>query len=65
MRDIKDIKEIVEQSMELTLNSIKFIELEILFRLAEKIGTLNNADKLYTLLSRGDVIYEKLIMKII
>ena len=31
MRDIKDIKEIVEQSMELTLNSIKFIELEILF----------------------------------
>lgn len=59
MRDIKDIKEIVEQSMELTLNSIKFIELEILFRLAEKIGTLNNADKLYTLLSRGDVIYEK------
>ena len=29
MRDIKDIKEIVEQSMELTLNSIKFIELEI------------------------------------
>ena len=59
MRYIKDIKEIVEQSMELTLDSIKFIELEILFRLAEKIGMLNNADKLYTLLSRGDVIYEK------
>lgn len=59
MRSIKDIKEIVDKSMEITLDSIKFIELEILFRLAERIGMLNNADKLYTLLSRGDVIYER------
>jgi len=59
MRSINDIKGIVDSSMELTLDSTKFIELEILFRLAERIGMLNNADKLYTLLSRGDVIYER------
>jgi len=29
MRDIKDIKEIVNQSMELTLDSIKFINFNI------------------------------------
>lgn len=59
MRSIKDIKKIVDESMELTIDSIKFIELEILFRLAERIGMLNNADKLYTILSRADIIYER------
>ena len=58
MRDIKDIREIVEGCMELTLDSLKFVELEILFRLAERIGMLEETDKLYTILSRGDVIYE-------
>lgn len=58
MRSIKDIRKIVDVSMELTFDSLKFIELEILFRLAERIGMLEDVNKLYTLLSRGDVIYE-------
>ena len=58
MRDIKDIRKIVDGCMELTLDSLKFVELEILFRLAERIGMLEETDKLYTILSRGDVIYE-------
>lgn len=58
MRSIKDIRKIVDGSMELTFDSLKFIELEILFRLAERIGMLEDVNKLYTLLSRGDVIYE-------
>lgn len=58
MRSIKDIRKIVDESMELTFDSLKFIELEILFRLAERIGMLEDVNKLYTLLSRGDVIYE-------
>lgn len=58
MRSMKDIRKIVDGSMELTFDALKFIELEILFRLAERIGMLGNVNKLYTLLSRGDVIYE-------
>lgn len=45
--------------MKLTFDSLRFIELEILFRLAERIGILNDVNKLYTILSRGDVIYER------
>lgn len=59
MRSIKDIKKIVERNMELTIDSIKFIELEILFRLVERIGMMDATDKIYTILSRSDVIYEK------
>lgn len=59
MRSIKDISKIVDESMELTLDSLKFIELEILFRLAERIDMLDDVYKLYTILSRGDVIYER------
>lgn len=56
---MKDIRKIVEGSMELTFDSLKFIELEILFRLAERIWMVEDVSKIYTLLSRGDVIYEK------
>lgn len=59
MRNIKDIRKIVDDSMELTFDSLRFIELEILFRLAERIGIVNDVNKLYTILSRGDVIYER------
>lgn len=59
MRNIKDIRKIVDDSMELTFDSLRFIELEILFRLAERIGIMNDVNKLYTILSRGDVIYER------
>ncbi len=59
MRSIKDMRSIVDHSMELTFDSLRFIELEILFRLAERIGILNDVNKLYTILSRGDVIYER------
>lgn len=58
MRSMKDIRKIVDSCMELTFDSLKFIELEILFRLAERIGMFEDVNKLYTLLSRGDVIYE-------
>lgn len=59
MKSIKDIRKIVDGNMELTFDSLKFIELEILFRLAERIGMMDEVNKLYTILSRGDVIYEK------
>lgn len=58
MKSMRDIKKIVDGSMELTFDSLKFIELEILFRLAERIGVSERVDKFYTLLSKGDVIYE-------
>lgn len=59
VRTIRDIKKIVNENMELTFDSLKFIELEILFRLAERIDIMDDVNKLYTILSRGDVIYER------
>lgn len=59
MRSVKDIGKIVDGSMELTFEPLKFVELEILLRLAERIGMLKDVNKLYTVLSRGDVIYER------
>ena len=59
MRSIDDVKRYIKNNMNLSFDALKFMELEILFRLAERIGQTTEIDKLYMLLSRGDVIYEK------
>lgn len=59
MRSINEIKKIVEDSMDISFESKKFVKIEILFRLCERIGITNNVNKFYMLLSKSDIIYEK------
>lgn len=59
MRSISYAKKCVKENMDISFSESKFVELEILFRLAERIGQINKADKLYMILSRSDVIYER------
>lgn len=57
---IGKIQKIVEKHMSgLSMSALRFVELEILFRLCERLQIDKNAGSFYTLLSKGDVIYEK------
>ena len=57
---IGKIQKIVEKHMSgLSMSALRFVELEILFRLCERLQVDKNAGSFYTLLSKGDVIYEK------
>lgn len=59
MKKIQEFAKNLEYVMQLDMKPLSFVELEILLRLAERIGETNHANRLYTLLSGCDVIYEK------
>ncbi|MBU5470554.1 hypothetical protein KQI85_09220 [Falcatimonas sp. MSJ-15] len=58
-RELKNISNIVKKNMELTMSSDEFVKIELLLRLAERLGETQDVDILYMLISRQELIFKE------